>query len=219
MPKLVDATADDSNHSPTRTASSPPVDERAVSVRDPARSPATRAHGKQLRWRGKLEKLTIGSLDHSKLTVVAQYNPKELQLDKQIPWKSADSLPGGNRPQRNEQDDVELTASPTRSITVELLFDGYEQHRSVQPEIDKLEELSSSQEPGSKHAEQRRPHHCVVTWGPTGMRPFRCVIESLVTKLTMFAPGGAPLRATCTVKLKEVNFLTKHRHRSAAASK
>ena len=35
------------------------------------------------------------------------------------------------------------------------------------------------------------------------------MIESLSTKLTMFAPNGTPLRATCTVKLKEVHVLAK----------
>ena len=35
------------------------------------------------------------------------------------------------------------------------------------------------------------------------------MIESLSTKLTMFAPNSTPLRATCTVKLKEVYVLAK----------
>jgi hypothetical protein len=34
------------------------------------------------------------------------------------------------------------------------------------------------------------------------MRPFPCVIESLSTKYTMWNTNGKPLRATCTVKLK-----------------
>ncbi len=31
-------------------------------------------------------KLWIGSLDNPGIVVEAQYNPKELQIDKQIPW-------------------------------------------------------------------------------------------------------------------------------------
>jgi hypothetical protein len=161
------------------------------------------------RWHDKVEKLTIGSLDNTALNVVAQYNPKELQFEKQIQWKTPERLPGGQVPRDGDNDEVELNSAPTRSVSIELLFDGYEEHRSVQPEIDKLEVLSSVRVPGSKDTALRRPHHCVVTWGSGGTRPFRCVIESLSTKLTMFAPGGEPLRATCTVKLKEVDVLSK----------
>jgi len=75
------------------------------------------------------------------VTVVAQYNPRELQFDKQIPWQKPERLRAGNVPRDGRDDEVELThATPTRSVTIELLFDGtYEQHRSVQPEVDKLE--------------------------------------------------------------------------------
>ncbi len=45
--------------------------------------------------------------------------------------------------------------------------------------------------------------------GVDGARRFRCVIESLSTKVTMFSPKGLPLRATCTMKLKEVKMLAK----------
>ena len=44
----------------------------------------------------------------------------------------------------------------------------------------------------------------MVTWGST-LKGFKCVIESLSTKYTMFDGAGTPLRATCTVKLKEAD--------------
>jgi len=160
-----------------------------------------------LSWDQKVEKLAIGSLDKERLTVVAQYNPKELQIDKQVPWMQHNSRPAVERPGDSKQDDAESNSAPTRSMSVELLFDGFEDNRSIHPEIDKLEALSSIQEIGSKKEPLRRPHFCIVTWGTAGTRPFRCVIESLSTKLMMFAPNGAPLRATCTVKLKEVHVL------------
>ena len=55
----------------------------------------------------------------------------------------------------------------------------------------------------------RRPHHCVVSWGDRGLPKFQCVIESLSTKYTMFSSDGKPLRATCTVKLKEATSVDK----------
>lgn len=159
-------------------------------------------------WGHQIEKLTIGSLDDVHLQVVAQYNPRELQIDKQIPWAQRDCLPSAEG-QDKEHGAAEITAAPTRSTSIELLFDGYEAHRSVQPQIDKLEQLSSIRKPGSPDEDLRRPHYCVVAWGAASTRSFRCVIETLTTRVTMFAPDGAPLRASCTVKLKEVNVLAK----------
>ena len=166
---------------------------------------------KPKRWADKVEKLHFGSLDDATITVVAQYNPKELQIDKQIQWKQPERVPG-SQPGASDADELELTTAPIRTMGLELLFDGFEEHRSVQPEIDMLETMSSIREPGSKEAYLRRAHHCVVAWaGVDGAKRFRCVIDSLSTKVTMFSPEGLPLRATCTMKLTEVKHLSKTR--------
>jgi hypothetical protein len=55
----------------------------------------------------------------------------------------------------------------------------------------------------------RRPHQCVVAWGGRGLPSFQCVFEALSTKYTMFSSDGEPLRATCTVKLKEAHAVDK----------
>ena len=67
--------------------------------------------------------------------------------------------------------------------------------------------MASVLEPGSADETKRRPHLCVVTWGTT-VPTFKCVIESLSVKYTMFSDQGVPLRATCTVKLKEADTVT-----------
>ena len=145
-------------------------------------------------------KLTIGSLDDHEVEVEAQYNPHELAVDKQIAWHDK---PRG--------EDVEHAEAPKRTMAIELLFDGFERGESVAGEIAVLEKLSDIRTNVPPLEHHRRPHHCVVTWGAAGTRPLRCVIETLTTRVTMFAPDGAPLRATCTVKLKEVNVLAKLR--------
>jgi hypothetical protein len=96
-------------------------------------------------------------------------------------------------------------------MSVELLFDDYEggPHggsgvHGVVTNVAKLNEMASVMEPGSTDENKRRPHRCVVKWGAT-IPTFRCVIESLSTKYTMFSDAGVPLRATCTVKLKEAD--------------
>jgi len=157
-------------------------------------------------------KLCIGSLDDPELEVRAQYNPADLQIEKQIPWedhKSRNNRTGDTRGDGSEQDDLEFNTAATRSMTVVLLFDGYESGESVEPDIQALEKMSSVQdsEVPARQQDKRRPHHCIVTWGDSrvGMRPFRCVIESLSVKYTKWDHGGMPLRATCTVKLKEAH--------------
>jgi hypothetical protein len=144
---------------------------------------------------GAFAKLTIGSLDDADVMVEAHYNPHELSIDKQIAWQDK---PRG--------DDVEANGAPKRSMSIELLFDGYERHATVDTEIAVLEQLSDIRADVPPLEHHKRPHHCVVVWGDRGIRPFRCVIEALTVKYTMFDRFGTPLRASCTVKLREASL-------------
>jgi hypothetical protein len=144
--------------------------------------------------------ISIASVDTG-LQVQAQYNPKELQIDKSVPWQK--------NPQSNKSPDkgiqLEFTGAEGRSMSVEMLFDGFERKASVAGPIGDLNTLASPREAGSTDENKRRPHLCVVTWG--ALPSFRCVIESLSVKYTMFGEDGTPLRATCTVKLKEADVV------------
>lgn len=162
------------------------------------------------RFASPAKKLTNGSLDNSNLQVVAQYNPAELQFEKAVPWtqhSSRDNRPWFRRSER-AQADLEFTGAPGRGLSLELLFDGFETNCSVDDDAETLEELASVQDPDSDQDELRRPHYCVVTWGDDGMTAFRCVIESVTTKYTMFSRSGKPLRALCSVKLREANVMS-----------
>ncbi len=151
-------------------------------------------------------KLTIGSLDNSGLTVKAQYNPKELQVDQTVPWKKPQSANQTNADKKDENYlTLEFTGAEGRTMSVELLFDGYEKGTSIAGQVGKLEEMARVRNPSSDDENMRRPHHCIVSWGDGGMPSFKCVIEALSTKYTMFSSKGVPLRATCTVKLKEAD--------------
>lgn len=156
-------------------------------------------------------KLTIGSLDNTGISVSAQYNPKELQIDQSVPWSKknaanqANSAEGGSAQGGIE---LEFTGAEGRSMSVELLFDGYEggdRAVDVAGQIKKLETMAAVINPTSPDENLRRPHRCVISWGDRGMPSFKCVIESLSTKYSMFSSEGVPLRATCTVKLKEAD--------------
>jgi hypothetical protein len=139
-------------------------------------------------------KLTIASLEPeaADLVVEAQYNPKELQIEKAVPWMEHQGM------------QLEYGGIKSRSMTIEMLFDGYEQGASIDDRVAKLERLSSPRDESSRREAMRRPHRCVVVWGDRGMPRLRCVIESLVTKYVMWDREGTPVRAICTVKVKEV---------------
>jgi hypothetical protein len=148
------------------------------------------------------------------IAVQAQYNPKELEIKKVLEWTAASSLngteesgPAGGGTDRNRSD-LEIHSPPTRSMTLELLFDGYESGKSIQPKVDKLEQLTSLQvleKAKTGFKAKPRAHHCLVAWGAGGgVPPLPCVIMSLSTKYQMWDSFGTPLRATCTVELKGV---------------
>lgn len=149
------------------------------------------------------EKISIGSLDESGLSIKAQYNPKDLQVDLQVPWQKA------NQANKSGEQGIhlEFTGAEGREMTVELLFDAYEDKGSIAHKIETIHKLASVIKAGSKKEKDRRPHRCVVKWGST-VSSFRCVIESVSTKYTMFTDDGTPVRATCTVKLKEADVVS-----------
>jgi hypothetical protein len=162
------------------------------------------------------EKITISSIDTPSIKVSAHYNPKELQIDRSVPWSPTGETNRNNNTNATASENVgihlEFTGAQGRSLTIEMLFDGYEKSAGdgfkvdVSAEVGKLETLASVRKPGSDKEDERRPHHCLAHWGST-LQNFRCVIESLSTKYTMFDEKGKPLRATCTVKLKEADFV------------
>jgi hypothetical protein len=142
--------------------------------------------------------------------VAGDYNPKELQVDKSVPWskhsysnKNGDTAKGGRGNLH-----LEFTGAEGRTMSIELMFDGYEQKASVAGSVASLEKLTNVIDPKSDDENKRRPPLCVVAWGDKGLPSFKCVIESISTKYTMFASDGTPLRASVTLKLKEADTLS-----------
>lgn len=155
-----------------------------------------------------LARLTIGSLDDIELTVSAQYNPKEIELSRNVPWKP---IAANNAPKKNEPmtqiNDVEFTGGEGRSMTLELLFDSVEDKTSVAASIGMLDKMARVRDGSKPLADFRRPHQCVVVWGGSNESEYipamRCVIESISTKYTMFDRDGRPVRAVANLKLRE----------------
>lgn len=145
--------------------------------------------------------------------VFGDYNPKELQIDKSMPWVKHGYTNKNGDTAKNDRGNLhlEFTGAEGRSMSIDLMFDGYEQGESVADRVATLEKLTNVIDPTSPDENKRRPPLCVVVWGEAGpqrLPRFTCVIESLSTKYTMFSSDGIPLRATCTVKLKEADTLS-----------
>ncbi len=83
-----------------------------------------------------------------------------------------------------------------------MIFDGFEEGISIAPLVEKLEQLTIPVDMQSARISERRPQICIAVWGA---QKLRCVVTSVGTKLTMFDESGEPLRATCTVTIKEVD--------------
>lgn len=144
-----------------------------------------------------MAKLRITALEgaHQAEVFEAQFNPKEIEVERTIPWLYQRLVPAppqflGNEPAR---------------MSFELIFDGVKQSTSVQPRLDTLNRLSSVDE--SLH----HPPRVRVAWGNAqGALPtFDGVVEEISVHYVTFADSGVPLRATATVKLTEAFDLSR----------
>ena len=131
-------------------------------------------------------------------SIEAQYNPKEMSVDKSVPWaKHKDS--------KSDHPHLEFSGADGRSMGFELMFDTYEDDSNVQNKVEILQRMAMVRNPATSAAEdEKRPSRVKVVWAG-GLPPFEGVIESVGTKYTMFSDKGFPVRATCTVKIKEAS--------------
>lgn len=180
----------------------------------------------------EVTKVKISTVNAPLVSVEAQFNPKELQIDQNVPWKKPEGAnqgqaqqqganstagqsggaakPSGSDSDKNEDGmALEFTGAEGRSMTLELLFDDESGGGGkVTSSIAGLQQLAMVVNPKDPDETKRTPPLCVVTWGST-VGKFTCVVESLSIKYTMFSKAGAPLRATATVKLKEAERIKK----------
>ena len=128
--------------------------------------------------------------------VEAQFNPSQLSIEKSVPWQKQ-SEAGGKQT-------LEYTSGQNRTMSLELLFDTYENGKSVYTQyVEKLEKMTEPID------DLNHPPRVAVVWahlkqnGTHGHTSFIGVIERLSTKYTMFLEDGTPVRATCSLSLTE----------------
>lgn len=144
-----------------------------------------------------LAKCTIVNVDENK-TIEGFFNPKELSMDKQVPWSA-------HKASKADHHVLEFTDAQPRVMTVELFFDGYEQKRDVWVHyVQPLLSFTEVKKDANSDTE-KRPPMCELIWGQ--FPRFKGVIESVQTKFTMFLSDGTPVRATCNVKMKQADEL------------
>jgi len=153
-------------------------------------------------WTHRGNKFVIGTIHGALVEIEAQYNPKELARQSSAAWNTHPNTSARQSKTSQNYQWLEYGSTEPRTLTAELVFDGYENGTNVAPLVEKLEALTIPVDMRSRRASERRPQICVAVWGA---QKLRCVVQSVATKLTMFAESGEPLRATCAVILKEVD--------------
>jgi hypothetical protein len=147
-----------------------------------------------------LEKALIINTDtNEKIQVL--FNPKEYIIEKRTPWREHE-IQGLDSPA------VEFTLGERKRLSMELFFDTSEEKSDVRKYTQKIENLMMV------NPDQHRPPLLLFSWGKL---KFKCVLEDLVQRFTMFMSDGTPIRAILKVLFKEYStsagqFKEKPRH-------
>ncbi|MFN3203003.1 MAG: phage tail protein [Bradymonadia bacterium] len=139
-------------------------------------------------------KLSITPLDGRRALqpVEALFNPKEYSIQKSVPW-NPQAAAGLDAP------DMQFTTGQGETLSLELFFDTYEKGSNVKAHTDALHNLALID------PTLHRPPLVMASWGKLR---FQGVIESISHRFTMFLEDGTPVRATCTVSLREARTAT-----------
>lgn len=143
--------------------------------------------------------------------IPVKFNPTEFSLEKSVQIAEI-AIPGLDSPL------LQFVRGQNEKMTVDLFFDTTEDGmgagaKSVTTYTDQIYQLAKI-EP-QRHA----PPICKFIWnakfpgcdvehiGNQKRNEFKCVVESVKQKFTLFSPEGVPLRATLTVTLREYKTL------------
>lgn len=136
-----------------------------------------------------LEKVLIKCLEGAKSEVTAQFNPKELQVDKTVSWTPVSS--------HREDPEQEFKEPQSSNLTVTLYFDTYETKGDVYEKyvkgLEKMVLMDSS---------LGRPPLVLFCWGKL---QFKGVVESLGQKYTMFLEDGTRCRCEVGFKMRSAS--------------
>lgn len=128
-------------------------------------------------------------------TINFQFNPKELQVDKVAKWKF-DAKAGSKK-----APPAQYLGPDPASMTVELFLDACENPSGdVSKDVKKLTDACIPTQ-SSKDKGKPLPKGVRFGWGSFS---FEGYIEKVSAKYTLFRPDGTPIRASCTIAMKEL---------------
>lgn len=141
-------------------------------------------------------KATFVGIDGPSFTV--QYNPREFSTNKSLTWNEAETA-GADPAKLQYQKGAPMTAS------MELIFDstsgsGNVETQYVKPLLALTKPTVKAKSGEAKDLGTLRPPAMMFNWGAFSMP---CVIESVDVTYLMFSASGDPVRAKCSVKIKE----------------
>jgi phage tail-like protein len=145
--------------------------------------------------KGHRPQVKIQGLDGGE-SITAYFNPKEISVDKSVPWQK-------HRNAEGDAPTLEFTASEPKSLSCELMFDTYEDRKSVTPIVNDLEKIASG---GAVN---------LITFGK--MHPVKVKVDSLHPRYTMFLPDGTPCRATVHIRFHRLDSLPPHHAKESSA--
>ena len=140
-------------------------------------------------------KATLTPVDPAGPEIPVLYNPNQYSLDKRIQLAEM-GVPGLGAPI------IQYVRGNARTLAMDLLFDTYESGEDVRKYTNEVYALMNVE------SETHVPAICRFAWGPGkwGKRDeasFRCVIERVSGRFTLFLADGTPVRATLSVTFRE----------------
>jgi nucleoid-associated protein YgaU len=133
-----------------------------------------------------LDKATITNLQTGD-QIPVMFNPEEYSLDLGNTFAEI-GIPGLKAPP------IQYVRGNARTLKMELFFDSTDHGGDVRVATKRLTDLLE-QDPRTQ-----APPILLFTWGGFG---FKCVLESVGQRFTMFLDDGTPVRATLSVSFKE----------------
>lgn len=144
-----------------------------------------------------------------------QYNPTEFSMTKGVQYAEI-GIPGLNQPIQ------QFVNGSAETVTVDLFFDTTEIAMDESEEVKAVTLLTDRfYQLVRVNNDIKAPPVCLFSWGEKGFpgstlqlgsmrlrqNGFKCIVESITQKFTLFSPLGLPLRATLTIKLREYQTL------------
>jgi hypothetical protein len=130
--------------------------------------------------------------------VHCQFNPSELSLARTNDWKANET------PDMKAFDLLQFGGTEPQELSMDLIFDTYEQRTDVRAHTNRLLSLMDVSEWTFSLSKviQPRPPHVLFGWGR--FHSFPAALTSASQTFTLFLPDGTPVRAKVKVALKEV---------------